>query len=289
MQEVCTFAVVGGDVRQLYLARFLMKQGFSVKIFGFEKKNCNNGNLSEDLSNCRNVILPLPLSRDGVNLNAPFSDKQLKLHNIFSAVSEKSTVFGGMMKSEDIKFLSERGITVHDYFKCEELSVKNAVPTAEGVLQTVMENMETTVYGSSFGITGYGRTAKVIANTLKSLGAKVTVFARKKDDRVWAEISGFKALSFFELKDVAEGFDVFINTVPEPIISEDVLSEFKKECLIVEIASAPGGITEKALQNKNMRFINPGSLPGKVAPKTAGEIIAKVILNLLKGEKEWSH
>lgn len=289
MQEVYTFALVGGDIRQLYSARFLEEKGFTVKTFCFEKINGEAYDINKGLSNCRNVILPLPLSRDGVNLNAPFSDKQLKLQDIFSAISEKSAVFGGMIRNEDIKFLSDRGIIVHDYFKCEELSVKNAVPTAEGVLQTVMENSDKTVYGSSFGITGFGRTAKVIANTLKSLGADVTVIARKKDDRVWAEISGFKALPFSELNGAAGEFDVFINTVPVPIISENTLHKFKKECLLVEIASAPGGFPKTAAQNKQLRFINPGSLPGKVAPKTAGEIIAKVILNLLKGEKECSH
>lgn len=288
MQEVYTFAVVGGDERQLYSARFLEEKGFSVKTFGFEKKTGEAHDIKE-LSNCRNVILPLPLSRDGVNLNAPFSDKKIKLLDIFSAVSEKSTVFGGMMKSEYIKILSERGIAAHDYFKCEELIIKNAVPTAEGVLQTVMENMDKTVYGSSFGITGFGRTAKVIANTLKSLGADVTIFARRTDDRVWAELGGFKALQFSELNSAAGEFDVFINTVPVSIISENTLHKFRKECLLVEIASAPGGFPKNVSQNEELRYINPGSLPGKVAPKTAGEIIAKVILNLLKGEKECSH
>lgn len=281
MREVCTFSVLGGDVRQLYLSRFLNKKGFKVKNFALGEKH---GDLYDAVKDANYVVLPLPLSRDGVYLNAPLTEDRILLSEIYSVIPEKTKVFAGMIRENEEKLMRSRNFDYYDYYKSEKLILKNAVVTAEGIIQTIMEETPVTVSDSSFGITGYGRVSKLLAKNLKSLGGVVTIVARNPNDRLWAETEGYNAVPFNELSKIADSFDCFINTVPSNVISGEIMRRYKKECLLIETASAPGGFSE--ITGEKPRLINTGSLPGKTSPKTAGEIIGLVILELLKGERE---
>lgn len=281
MREVCTFSVLGGDVRQLYLSRFLNENGFKVNNFGLGEPD---GSLCDAVKDADCVVLPLPLSRDGVYLNAPLYDGKILLSELFTAIPKNSFVFAGMIRKNEADLLRELKLKFIDYYKSEKLILKNAVITAEGIIQTIMEETPFAVSGSCFGITGYGRVARILAKDLRFLGGEVTVIARRENDRLWAETEGCSAVSFYELPKVADIFDCFINTVPAKVISEDTMRRFKNECLLIETASAPGGFS--LLSDEEPRLINTGSLPGKTLPETAGKIIGLVILELLKGERE---
>ena len=132
------------------------------------------------------------------------------------------------------------------------------------------------------GVLGYGRVGKVLANTLSSLGAKVTVFARKQS--AFAEIyaSSMEYKHFDVLSTESNDFDVVINTVPVKVLGDAQLSKLNSDCILVEVASAPFGIDFQSAKEKAFKVIKAGSLPGKVAPKTAGEIIGRSILPMIR-------
>jgi dipicolinate synthase subunit A len=71
------------------------------------------------------------------------------------------------------------------------------------------------------------------------------------------------------------------------IIDEKVLTTLDKT-LIIDIASLPGGVDFEAAKQLNVKTIHALSLPGKVAPDTAGDIILKTVLNMLneRGEEK---
>ena len=66
------------------------------------------------------------------------------------------------------------------------------------------------------------------------------------------------------------------------ILTEQKLKNVKKECLLIDLASNPGGIDKKAIKDMDLKLIWALSLPGKVAPTTSAEFIKETIYNILK-------
>ncbi|MCI6402187.1 MAG: dipicolinate synthase subunit DpsA [Candidatus Fimivicinus sp.] len=288
MKKIHSCLVIGGDMRQIYMAEALEQAGFEVSLYGFEHLEEGNAGRSdyadyyEALKGKDAVIFPLPLSRDNVSLNAPFAGEEILLADILHAVEGGQTVFGGMFGEREKQYLKHRGILAYDYFAREELTVRNAVATAEGVLQIVIEELPITVHGSHALVTGYGRTSKTVCTLLRALGAQVTVAARKQEDLAWARVEGMQGVFYEELPACAGAFDYVVNTVPALVLGRPVLEKLKADCLLVEIASAPGGIDVKTAGACGLKIVKASSLPGKVAPKTAGKIISDTIQNVIR-------
>ena len=62
------------------------------------------------------------------------------------------------------------------------------------------------------------------------------------------------------------------------------MKNISSDCLFVEIASAPFGIDFQAAKEFAFDVIKANSLPGKVAPKTAGEIIGRSVLPIVENK-----
>ena len=60
----------------------------------------------------------------------------------------------------------------------------------------------------------------------------------------------------------------------------------KKGSLLIDLASKPGGVDIEEAGNAGVKTIWALSLPGKVAPISSGEIIARTILNILEERGE---
>lgn len=270
------------------MAQNFAEKGYSIKLFGFDdidekiSVEQSHTSLCEAIKNSDAVILPLPVTRSGVTLNAPHSKNPIMIKELSEYLDRGQKVFAGMISGELKSTFYEKGIKVYDYFEREELIVRNAIPTAQGVIKIIIENMPITIHGSTIAVIGFGRTAKVLVKMLKGLGANITVAARKCDALVWADIEGCEGVYINELSEKAKKFDILINTVPTLVVDEAILSKLKKDCLIIEIASAPWGIDFSAAQELGLSVVRPGSLPGKVAPKTAGKIVCDAIINIIK-------
>jgi dipicolinate synthase subunit A len=78
--------------------------------------------------------------------------------------------------------------------------------------------------------------------------------------------------------------DVIFNTIPVPVLTGEVLDRVSPNALIIDLASAPGGVDFKKAESMGIKAVLAPGLPGKVAPKTAGRILAKVIIRLLYEE-----
>lgn len=243
MMNIRKLLTVGGDERMLYTSQSLAEKGFDVEIFapsppaGFEHMR-PTGDKSIDSAAARAdaVILPLPVSRDGVHLNS----SPLTLNELSDTLERGQTVFAGMMDGALKSSFFKKGIRVFDYFEREELAVNNAVPTAQGVIKIAMENMKITVHGA------------------------------------------LNAVNISELMKTAPELDLLVNTVPSLVLDCKTLSALRRDCLVIDIASAPYGTDFACARELGLNVIVPGSLPGKTAPKTAGEIIADAILNIIK-------
>ncbi len=276
-----TFLILGGDNRSLYLGEYLENQGFKVCYYAFNHTECYNS-LEEAVNASDIVILPLPFTKDRITLNAPLFDANVTISDIVPLLSSKKIVFGGQLPKSFCEELDARNCPYCDYFLLNELAIYNAVPTAEGVVQVLIEELPITIHGMKCAILGYGRVGKILAETLASLGAEVTVFARKQS--AFAEIyaSSMEYKSFDSLTTEYNDFDVMINTVPVKVLSGAQLYKLNSECVLVEVASAPFGIDFQAAKERAFKVVKASSLPGKVAPKTAGEIIGRSILPMIR-------
>ncbi len=277
------FLILGGDNRALYLGEYLEKEGCTVCYYAFNETDCFES-LNEAMKEASVIILPLPLSRDRVTLNTPLFDDTVLLSDICTLVTADKLIFGGQLPKSFCEELSGKGVYYCDYLLLDELAIYNAVPTAEGVAGILINELPVTIHGMSVAITGYGRVGKIIASVLKGMGALVTVFARKEKDLADAYSRGYIAKSFNTLGKEHFNFDALINTVPVKVIGKEELRSLNTECVLIETASAPFGIDFQSAKENAFNVIKASSLPGKVAPKTAGGIIGRSILPIISNK-----
>ncbi len=275
------FLILGGDNRSLYLGEYLENQGFKVCYYAFNHTECYNS-LEEAVSASDIIILPLPFTRDRITLNAPLFDDKVLISDMVALASSKKTFFGGQLPKSFCEELDSRDCPYCDYFLLDELAIYNAVPTAEGVVKVLIDELPITIHGMKCAVLGYGRVGKVLADTLSRMGAEVTVFARKQSAFAGIYASSMKAKHFDDLTTEYSDFDVMINTVPLKVLGGAQLANINPECVLVEVASAPFGIDFQAAKERAFKVVKAGSLPGKVAPKTAGEIIGRSILPMIR-------
>ena len=160
--------------------------------------------------------------------------------------------------------------------------MKNAVPTAEGTLGIIMSECGETVSKMRIALTGWGHVAKACARLLSAAGAYVTVFARNTTALAEAESCGLEACRINELAERAGDFLTIVNTVPALVVTADVVSNTRPDCLVIDLASKPGGTDFSACHELSRKAVHALSLPGKCAPVTAGEIIADTVMNICR-------
>lgn len=278
-----TISVIGGDMRQLTLAKELQNEGYRVLLYGFDAENTeahSEHNLSAVLD-ADIIVLPVPVSFDGDTVNMPFSKEKLDMKTLLDTINPSSLVFGGRLQKETAEMLEKRGIAFRDYMLREELAIRNAVPTAEGAVEIAMSELPITLHGSKCLVLGYGKIGKILSKMLSGIGAQTYVEARKYADLAMIESHGCEAVPLCELKNRICEFDVIFNTVPAVILTENILCNINKEALVIDLASKPGGVDFEAANRLGIKVIWALSLPGKVAPVTSGIIIKDTILNIL--------
>ena len=286
--KIKNFSVIGGDFRTIAAANKLLSLGNNVKVFGFDdtsafdKKAIITSNIKEALNGAEYVLLPLPYSSGGNELRAPLSKSKIYTSELVSELNNGQIVFAGMLDKDFASVLKTQNISFFDYVDCEDFSVKNAVPTAEGAIEIALRELPITLSGSSCLVTGFGRISKLLSSLLKGFGAHVTVSARRHSDIAWITATGYEALYINELSDNIHKYNVIFNTVPHKIFDKEMLKKIDKNCLLIDLASKPGGVDFDEAQKLGLNIIWALSLPGKVAPLTAGEIIADTVLNLIK-------
>lgn len=279
MSHTDTIWVVGGDRRQVELARLLARDGHTVRTFALEDRPEPD---TKNLETARCVIFPLSISVSPGLLNAPAIHEPLLLEEIFRCLSPDQILLGGRVDKTTGTLAQSRGLTIHDYFLREELAVANAVPTAEGAIQLAMEHLPITVHGARVLVLGFGRVGKVTAQRFAALGARVCVAARKPEQLAWAEAMGLTGVPLTGLNHQLPRCDLIINTIPSPVLGTEHLTSLSPDCLLLELASAPGGVDPAVAQQLGRRLIQAPGLPGKVAPVTAAQVIKTTIYHMLR-------
>lgn len=298
-------SIIGGDLRIARLAEMYAKDGNAVYAYGLEKINfecqensqkesvvwsskihkCNN--IEQAIASSKIIISGIPLSKDEIKINAPYAQKEITIEELLEKLSKTSEPEGYKTERENItktfiagnipgKFEGKKFKCI-DLLKNEELTILNAIPTVEGTIKIVIEKREETIHESNVLICGFGRIGKILCRDFKALGANVYCAARKETDFAWIREQRYIPITYQKLANIGEKFDVIINTVPYMVLKEKELSSLRKDVLIVDVASLPGGIDKVFAEKLKLNLITALGIPGKEMPKTAAKYIKEVI------------
>lgn len=274
-------AVLGGDQRELILAGELVKQGYDLSLCGFSAGPAAArlaASPQAAVANVQAVVLPLAGINEDLTIPSPSAPVQVT-GAFFRSLPRGLPLIIGWAPPR-LKELTGH-LKLIEATTDDELAVLNSIPTAEGAIAIAMEAAPVTIHGSRVLVTGYGRCGASLARMAAAIGAIVHVATRKPADRARALEMGFHPLSFDQLPKVLPEIAFIFNTVPAPVLTQEVLAAACPGTVIVDIASGGGTDFAEAAALGLKAFLAPG-LPGKVAPVTAGRILARVYPRLLK-------
>lgn len=274
-------AVLGGDMRQVHLAQLLQADGWESVTWGLEKAQAPFAASLERALEAEAIVLPLPVCR-GNALNLPLTDMELSCDVLLKRLRVDQFIFGGMTRPLAQQAEDGSGLEFLDYYDREEVQILNAVPTAEGAIMRALEKTDYTLRGSNCLVVGYGRIGKVLAHRLHGLGAQVTVAARKSSDLAWIKVYGYRAVHTGNIVEQMGNFDLIFNTVPASVLNAGCLKRAKRDCLLIELASMPGGIDANAVKEYGLQMIEERGLPGIVAARTSAIAIRDGIYHILE-------
>lgn len=285
-------AIIGGDARQLEVIRKLSTLDATIHLVGFDQLDhgftgTNKINLDEvPFEELDGIILPV--SGTGLNgeVETIFSNKEVVLSKeMLEKAKKECTVFSGISNAFLDKITQETNHKLIKLFERDDVAIYNSIPTVEGTIMMVIQHTDITIHGSNVMVLGLGRVGMSVARTFANLSANVKVGARKPEHLARISEMGLKGFHLNDIKEEVKDVDVCINTIPIPIVTANVISNMPAHTLIVDLASKPGGTDFRYAEKRGIKALLAPGLPGIVAPKTAGQIIANVLAQLLSKNK----
>ncbi|PWK12656.1 dipicolinate synthase subunit DpsA [Tumebacillus permanentifrigoris] len=281
-------AFVGGDARIIEVIKHASELDAGIVLIGFDQlatllPDTVKAELSPGVfADVDAVVLPVSGMDDEGKVQAQYSSSPLVLdESHFEAMPRHSIVFTGIARKRLSKIAQESELRLFKLMELDEVAIHNSIPSAEGAIQYAMQNTDITIHGSRSVVLGFGRCGVTLARMLDGLGAKVTVCARSAPDLARIEEMGLRAVAMQELLTAVQDAEIIYNTVPAMVLSAEVLAKVPKSCVIIDIASNPGGTDFRYAEKRGIKAILAPSLPGIVAPKTSGLILARTLCRLL--------
>ncbi len=288
-QMIC----IGGDARQLEIIERLIDLDANVVLIGFEKSQkpvsgAVKVRLTSDvLKDADAVILPAVGTDDDGFVESIFSNEKIMLQGAHLDSLPKSTkIYTGMAKPYLKKLCLDHNRELVELFKRDDVAIYNSIPTAEGALMTAIQHTDITIHGSRCMVLGFGRTGFTVARMLYNLGAQVKVGVQFPDHFARAFEMGFQPFYTKDLQDEVGAVDIIFNTVPEMILTAHIIARIPVRTVIIDLASKPGGTDFRFAEKRGIKAILAPSLPGLVAPQTAGRILANTLAVLIQEQVE---
>lgn len=285
MSNKCeSYSIIGGDLRQIELAKLLSKQKKKVYVYGLE--NAKDLVKHENIVMCENllevteksnmIISSIPFSQDGIYINTPYSTKKIEIKELLKNIKNKTLIVGTIAK----EYCNTNNIKIIDIMKDESLAILNTIATAEGTIKIIIENTLKNLQGSNILILGFGRVGKTLAQKLNALLSNVTCASIEKKELALAQVNGYKVLKLQDLKQNIKNYEIIINTIPSLILNSEILEVVNKKTLLIDLASNPGGIDKISVKENNLKLIHALGIPGKVSPISTAMYLEKAILEL---------
>jgi dipicolinate synthase subunit A len=284
-------AVIGGDARQLEVIRKLTELDAKLSLVGFNQldhvfSGSSKKEIDElDFSEIDALILPVKGTNMTGEVETIFSNEKIVLQQeMVKKTPEHCIVFSGISNQYLDGICTDSGRKLIKLFERNDVAIYNSIPTVEGTIMMAIQHTDITIHGSNVVVIGLGRVGMSVARTFACLGAKVKVGARKLEDIARITEMGLKPFYTANLIDEVDQADIVINTVPYQVVTAKVISQMPLHTVIIDLASKPGGTDFRYAEKRGIKALLAPSLPGIVAPKTAGKIVANVISQILTDE-----
>lgn len=284
-----SIAVLGGDAREVIMADLLSRDGFDVSTYGLGSAACQSLGPEERLAGVAKLeansvleavagrtwlLCPAPGLGEGDIVYAPYTRSPITLNESLlraSAVAKGGIVLG--RASPSLLALADAvQTTVYQSKDDEALRVRVATSAAEGLLALLVGRTDQVLREQRVLVLGYGATGSAVADRLVLLGARVTVAARREESLARAEQHGALIVAFDDRAAAMADATVIVNTVPSTSsMPLEVLKELDG-CLVIDIASPPGGADHPAAQAAGCPVTWIRGVAGERAPRTAGEL-----------------
>lgn len=281
-------AFVGGDARQLEVIKKCIEMDATITLIGFDNLESkfvgvHQKDLEPDIFlNVDAVILPIVGTDEEGNVESIFSQKKLVLtEEHLSKLPKKAKIYTGMAKPYLKKICNDLQIELVELLDRDDVAIYNSIPTVEGTLMMAIQNTDFTIHGSNSIVLGFGRTGITLARILQALGAHVKVGARRPEHIARIYEMGMVPFYVSQLEQVVYDVDLLFNTIPEMVVTAKVIAAMPHHSLIIDLASKPGGTDFRYAEKRGIKALLAPGLPGIVAPKTAGQIIANVLTRLV--------
>lgn len=278
--------ILGGDMRQYYMAKFLARDNFAISYFGqlFEEEE-------EGISKIRTVeklkkqlgqimfdyvILPVPVGEEYIR----GTDNLVRNMELAEWIKgQGAVVMGGKIPKNLCLELDKMKKNVIDFMEEESIAIMNGRLTAENAIIEAIMMSSTSVINTECLVIGYGRCGRMIADELRGMGARVTV-AEPKEERAMLAVSyGYRVEEINELGK----YQFIFQTAPKQGILTDrllltcLVKEVENMPVILDISGLPGSV-DFEFCDKNQILCKPcPALPGKYTAKSAGEVLGKFV------------
>ncbi len=279
-------AMLGGDRRELELAKALLQLNVDLRLVGFHPHpDLTAAQLYSDpeaaVAGIRALIAPMAnTDLEGRIFTRLDQGEPIDLTQLLPKLPQDTIVLIGIAKPVIRELAQKHSLKLVETAEIDEIAILNSIPTAEGAIQLAMEELPITIHGSRCMVVGFGRCGQTLAASLAALGASVTIVDRNKSKLARALTMGLNSAPLSDLH-LHTNFDVIFNTVPALVITNEYLKKLNLSTLIIDLAAAPGGVDFSAAEALGIKAILALSLPGKVAPITAGKILSDCIPRLL--------
>ncbi|PAE43425.1 dipicolinic acid synthetase subunit A [Neobacillus sp. YX16] len=284
-------AVIGGDARQLEIIRKLTELDARLSLIGFEQlDHAFTGAVKEkldevDFSNMDALILPVPGTNLEGHVETIFSNEKVILTaEMLLKTPEHCTIYSGISNTFLNGITKEANRPLVQLFERDDVAIYNSIPTVEGTIMMAIQHTDFTIHGSNITVLGLGRVGMSVARTFHALGAKIKVGARKTEHLARITEMGLTPFHLNEIEQQVKDTDILINTIPLLIVTASVISKMPTHTLIIDLASKPGGTDFRYAEKRGIKALLAPGLPGIVAPKTAGQILANVLAQLLQDD-----
>lgn len=271
--------IFGGDKRHEYMATSLLDKGYSVSTYMLQDiVTLKNHTMVESFDTL------IKLNKVLIGSMAMSSHPLSKQDHAFitQMLTKDHLLIAGNIPEDIIDLCRKKEAFCYDLMKCDSIAIINAIATAEGTIMEAIKSSDSNLHGSNCLVLGYGRCGKVLAAKLKGLDANVTIAARREDALAYAKAAGHSTIIINEMRSAISTFQFIFNTIPSLIIGPEYLDRVSADVLIIDIASAPGGVDFDYTTSQGINAKLCLGLPGKVAPKDSASILVNKIEALIK-------
>ena len=283
--------MLGGDQREIEMVRCLAGLGGQIYTVGhLSYAECPSvirteslGSYPDTLPEVDVIVAPMSHTDQLGQIKAvPDQGVVIKIDDeLLQRFPSGTPLFIGMARPIVRELAERHRLQLIETAEDDEIAIFNSIPTAEGAIQIAMEELPITIHGSRSLVIGMGRCGLTLARMLHGLGARVCAVARNAAQLARAAEMGLETAGLGELGEAVKDADVVFNSVPALLLTREVLQQTARGALIVDIASAPGGVDYTAATELGIKAILALGLPGKVAPITAGQVLGRCLPRMI--------